>query len=152
MNNLRTIPEYDLSRSPATGASPGLLGRFGARTTDVPGRDRGRHHGRNSGLVLAALQPTIVAGPADRSAALDTAAGFAMVWWTSKPVAGFDIQQRCESGWSNWGANRENERPELPNDVRIRTAYGPFGASWQATSWTRLALRDRCDGSARTGR
>lgn len=84
--------------------------------------------------VPAAIQSTIFVGPADRSAALNTTTGYGMVWWTSKPAGGFDIQQRRESGWSNWGTNSENERPELPNDVRIRTSYGRFGADWQSVA------------------
>jgi hypothetical protein len=32
----------------------------------------------------------------------------------------------------NWGSNGENECPELPVGVEIKTAYGPFAGEWEA--------------------
>ena len=46
------------------------------------------------------------------------------------PSGAFQIVQRRQSGWVNWGSNGENECPELPVGVTIRTAYGPFAANW----------------------
>jgi hypothetical protein len=54
-----------------------------------------------------------------------------MVWWTSQPSGAFQIVQRRQSGWVNWGSNSENECPELPVGVIIRTAYGPFADRWE---------------------
>ena len=54
-----------------------------------------------------------------------------MVWWTSQPSGAFQIVQRRQSGWVNWGTNGENECPELPVGVEIKTAYGPFATSWE---------------------
>ncbi|MET7710301.1 hypothetical protein [Micromonospora sp. NPDC005413] len=68
--------------------------------------------------VPAAVQSTIFVGPADRSAALNTKTGYGMVWWTSKPSGGFGIQQRRESGWSNWGTNSEKEDRGPPSAGR----------------------------------
>ncbi len=116
--------------------------RFWKMTTDPLGVE-----------VPAALQSTVFVGPADRSAGYSTETGYGMVWWTSKPSGGFDIQQRRESGWCNWGTNTENERPELPNDVTIRTAYGRYGTEWQEVAdelATPLAVRSiDADGGSR---
>ena len=53
-----------------------------------------------------------------------------MVWWTSRPSGAFQIVQRRQSGWVNWGTNGENECPELPVGVEIETAYGPLARDW----------------------
>lgn len=81
--------------------------------------------------VPAAADATIFAGPADKTAEYSTESGYAMVWWTSEPSGAFQIVQRESSGWVNWGSNGENECPELPVGVDIKTAYGPFGANWE---------------------
>ncbi|MGX9347310.1 hypothetical protein [Microbacterium sp. KNMS] len=73
---------------------------------------------------------TIFAGPADKTAEFHSEHGRAMVWWTSAPSGAFQIVQRRPSGWVNWGTNGENECPELPVGVVIRTAYGPFADRW----------------------
>jgi hypothetical protein len=54
-----------------------------------------------------------------------------MVWWTSTPSGAFQIVQRPQSGWANWGTNSENECPELPVGAEVKTAYGLFADNWQ---------------------
>ncbi|MCU1605869.1 MAG: hypothetical protein JWP46_2334, partial [Modestobacter sp.] len=56
--------------------------------------------------------------------------GRAMVWWTSAPSGAFQIVQRPQSGWVNWGTNGENECPELPVGVVVKTAYGQLVDRW----------------------
>lgn len=73
---------------------------------------------------------TIFPGPASKTVEYDSASGRAMVWWTSQPSGAFQIVQRRQSGWVNWGSNGENECPELPVGVEIKTAYGPFAGRW----------------------
>ena len=74
---------------------------------------------------------TIFAGPADKTVEYHEASGRAMIWWTSKPSGAFQIVQRRQSGWVNWGSNGENECPELPVGVDIKTAYGTFANRWE---------------------
>lgn len=81
--------------------------------------------------VSSVSDATIFAGPADKSAEFSTETGYTMVWWTSQPSGAFQIVQRKPSGWVNWGTNGENECPELPVGVDIKTAYGPYGSDWQ---------------------
>lgn len=81
--------------------------------------------------VSAAPHETIFSGPADKTVEFHSESGRAMVWWTSQPSGAFQIVQRRQAGWVNWGTNGENECPELPVGVEIRTAYGPFAASWE---------------------
>lgn len=81
--------------------------------------------------VSAAPDATIFAGPADKTAEFHSRLGRAMVWWTSAPSGAFQIVQRRQSGWVNWGSNGENECPELPVGVEIKTAYGQFAGAWQ---------------------
>jgi hypothetical protein len=80
--------------------------------------------------VARAQDETIFAGPATKTAELNTQTGQSMVWWTSRASGAFQIVQRRQSGWVNWGTNGENECPELPVGVEIKTAYGPFGERW----------------------
>ena len=82
--------------------------------------------------VSAVPHETIFPGPAAKTVEYDSASGRAMIWWTSKPSGAFQIVQRRQSGWVNWGSNGENECPELPVGVDIKTAYGPFAANWAA--------------------
>ncbi len=84
--------------------------------------------------VSALEHETIFPGPADKTVEFDTASGRAMVWWTSQPSGAFQIVQRRQSGWVNWGSNGENECPELPVGVLIKTAYGHFADRWQAVA------------------
>ncbi len=81
--------------------------------------------------VSAVPHETIFPGPATKTVEYDDASGRAMVWWTSAASGAFQIVQRRQSGWVNWGSNGENECPELPVGVEIKTAYGPFKDSWQ---------------------
>jgi hypothetical protein len=74
---------------------------------------------------------TIFSGAASKTVEYDEASGRAMIWWTSKPSGAFQIVQRRESGWVNWGSNGENECPELPVGVDIKTAYGLFANNWR---------------------
>lgn len=84
--------------------------------------------------VSATPHETIFPGPASKTVEYHEASGRAMVWWTSKPSGAFQIVQRRQSGWVNWGSNGENECPELPVGVDIKTAYGPFAASWESVA------------------
>jgi hypothetical protein len=81
--------------------------------------------------VSAEPEQTIFPGAASKTVEFDAERGRAMVWWTSKPSGAFQIVQRPGSGWVNWGTNGENECPELPVGVEIKTAYGPFVDSWR---------------------
>ncbi|GAA1010066.1 hypothetical protein Aple_039650 [Acrocarpospora pleiomorpha] len=80
--------------------------------------------------VSAVPDETIFPGPASKTAEFHTGTGRAMVWWTSAPSGAFQIVQRRQSGWVNWGTNGENECPELPVGVEIKTAYGMFRDTW----------------------
>lgn len=80
--------------------------------------------------VSATPHETIFPGPASKTVEYHEASGRAMVWWTSRPSGAFQIVQRRQSGWVNWGTNGENECPELPVGVEIKTAYGPFARDW----------------------
>lgn len=81
--------------------------------------------------VSALPHETIFSGPSDKTVEFHSESGRAMVWWTSQPSGAFQIVQRRQSGWVNWGTNGENECPELPVGVEIKTAYGPFATSWE---------------------
>ncbi|WP_062016991.1 hypothetical protein [Aureimonas sp. AU4] len=81
--------------------------------------------------VSAVPHETIFPGPASKTVEFHAASGRAMVWWTSAPSGAFQIVQRRQSGWVNWGSNGENECPELPVGVDIKTAYGHFADLWQ---------------------
>ncbi|MBD8066671.1 hypothetical protein IC608_14450 [Devosia sp. PTR5] len=81
--------------------------------------------------VSAVPHETIFPGPADKTVEFHSESGRAMIWWTSKPSGAFQIVQRRQSGWVNWGSNGENECPELPVGVEIKTAYGPFAGEWK---------------------
>jgi hypothetical protein len=63
---------------------------------------------------------------ATKTAMLDPDTGYSVVWCTSQPVRRYQIVQREQSGWVNWGTNGENEFPELPSGSTIRMAYGQF--------------------------
>lgn len=82
--------------------------------------------------VSAVPHETIFPGPADKTVEFHSESGRAMIWWTSKPSGAFQIVQRRQSGWVNWGSNGENECPELPVGVEIKTAYGPFASEWES--------------------
>lgn len=84
--------------------------------------------------VSAVPDATIFTGAVQKSAEFHSENGRTMVWWTGKPSGGFQIVQRRESGWVNWGSNTENECPELPVGVPIKTAYGHFADSWHAVA------------------
>ncbi len=80
--------------------------------------------------VSAVPHETIFPGPASKTAEFHSERKRAMVWWTSAPSGAFQIVQRRQSGWVNWGTNSENECPELPVGVVVKTAYGSFGEYW----------------------
>ena len=63
---------------------------------------------------------------ADKTVESNPDTGYAMVWYTSEPVARYQIVQRPASGWVNWGTNGENEYPELPIGTTIYTGYDRF--------------------------
>jgi hypothetical protein len=80
--------------------------------------------------VSAVRDATIFSGPASKTVEYLSGSDRAMIWWTSVPSGAFQIVQRRESGWVNWGTNGENECPELPVGVEIKTAYGSFAHDW----------------------
>lgn len=84
--------------------------------------------------VSAVPHETIFPGPSSKTVEYHEASGRAMIWWTSEPSGAFQIVQRRQSGWVNWGSNGENECPELPVGVDIKTAYGPFATSWETVA------------------
>ena len=83
---------------------------------------------QSGGLIDVSAEPdeTIFPLDADKTVELNPKTGYAMVWYTSSPVARYQIVQRPASGWVNWGTNGENEYPELPIGSTIYTAYGRF--------------------------
>lgn len=97
---------------------------------DLP--DRFWHLAQEPVDVSAVPHETIFPGPADKTVEFHSESGRAMIWWTSKPAGAFQIVQRRQSGWVNWGSNGENECPELPVGVEIKTAYGPFADKWES--------------------
>ncbi|WP_314174698.1 hypothetical protein [Streptomyces winkii] len=84
--------------------------------------------------VSAVPDETIFAGASDKTVEYHPGRGQAMIWQTSRPSGAFQIVQRRQSGWVNWGTNGENECPELPVGARIKTAYGPFIDEWTAVA------------------
>lgn len=81
--------------------------------------------------VSAVPDETIFPGPANKTAEFHSSTGRAMIWWTGVPSGAFQIVQRLQSGWVNWGSNGENECPELPVGTPIKTAYGQFADHWE---------------------
>ncbi|WP_345044878.1 hypothetical protein [Georgenia daeguensis] len=81
--------------------------------------------------VSAASDETIFPGAASKTVEFHSRTGRAMVWWTGQPSGAFQIVQRRQSGWVNWGSNGENECPELPVGTPIKTAYGHFVPTWR---------------------
>lgn len=85
---------------------------------------------------------TVFAGPATKSAEINTQTGQAMVWQTEHASNAFQIVQRPQSGWQNWGTNAENECPSLPVGSLIHTAYGPYENNWREVADSLEALAD----------
>jgi hypothetical protein len=81
--------------------------------------------------VNSAPEQTIFPMSANKTAELNEDTGYAMVWYTSNVVSRYQIVQRNDSGWVNWGTNGENEHPELPTGSTIYTAYGQFD-NWES--------------------
>ncbi|MCX8723292.1 hypothetical protein [Lactobacillus sp. B4005] len=81
--------------------------------------------------VSSVSDQTIFAGPATKSAEINTKTGQAMIWQTDQAASAFQIVQRPQSGWQNWGTNAENECPSLPVGSLIHTAYGPYQDNWR---------------------
>lgn len=73
---------------------------------------------------------TIFPLAANKTAEINPETGYCMVWYTSNIVGRYQIVQRKDSGWVNWGTNGENEYPELPTGSTIYTAYDQFD-DWQ---------------------
>lgn len=84
--------------------------------------------------VSSVTDETIFTGAVQKSVEFHTIKDRAMIWWTGLPSGAFQIVQRKQSGWVNWGSNGENECPELPTGVPIKTAYGPFRENWQTVA------------------
>lgn len=81
--------------------------------------------------VTAQPEETAFVRLADKTAMINEETGYSVVWYTSRPVRRYQIVERAESGWHNWGTNGENEYPELPSGSTIRMAYGQFD-DWTA--------------------
>ena len=92
--------------------------------------------------VSAVKDQTVFAGPATKSAEINTQTGQAMVWQTEHASNAFQIVQRPQSGWQNWGTNAENECPSLPVGTLIHTAYGPYQNNWREVADSLEALAD----------
>lgn len=80
--------------------------------------------------VNNAPEQTIFPMSANKTAEINDDTGYSMVWYTSEIVARYQIVQRNDSGWANWGTNGENELPELPTGSTIYTSYGKFN-NWE---------------------
>lgn len=76
--------------------------------------------------VNAAPEQTIFPLSANKTAEINDHTGYKMVWYTTNVVSRYQIVQRNDSGWVNWGTNGENEHPELPIGSTIYSAYGKF--------------------------
>jgi hypothetical protein len=85
--------------------------------------------------VTAQPEETAFVRMADKTAMINKTTGYSVVWYTSRPVRRYQIVERAQSGWHNWGTNGENEYPELPSGSTIRMAYGRFD------EWTTEAAR-----------
>ncbi|RRJ65678.1 hypothetical protein EHV15_24205 [Paenibacillus oralis] len=104
----------------------------------IPESHKQVHQGERNEQVLyqktvdvnSAPEQTIFPLSANKTAELNDETGYAMVWYTSEVVSRYQIVQRSDSGWVNWGTNGENEHPELPTGSTIYTAYGKF-ADWE---------------------
>ena len=76
--------------------------------------------------VSAQPEETAFVRLADKTTMINERTGYSVVWYTSRPVRRYQIVERAQSGWHNWGTNGENEYPELPSGSTIRMAYGRF--------------------------
>ena len=85
--------------------------------------------------VNSAPEQTIFPMSANKTAELNEDTGYAMVWYTSNVVSRYQIVQRNDSGWVNWGTNGENEYPELLTGSTIYSAYGKFD-NWETQADT----------------
>ncbi|MDF7682488.1 hypothetical protein PT287_03000 [Lactobacillus sp. ESL0679] len=92
--------------------------------------------------VSQVTDQTVFAGPASKSAEINTETGQAMIWQTSAASNAFQIVQRPQSGWQNWGTNAENECPSLPVGSLIHTAYGPYQDNWREIADSLEALQE----------
>ena len=111
------------------------LGRVRARShrlADLP--DRPWRISEGAVDVQQVPHETIFPGACQKTVEYHSELGRAMVWWTSEPSGQFQIVQRRQSGWVNWGSNGENECPELPVGVDIKTAYGMFADCWESVA------------------
>lgn len=75
-------------------------------------------------------EQTIFAMNANKTAHINDTTGYKMVWHTNNVVSKYQIVQRDDSGWVNWGTNGENEYPELPTGSIITSGYGQF-ENWE---------------------
>lgn len=76
--------------------------------------------------VNAVPEQTVFVTNADKTAHINDNTGYKMVWYTNNVVSHYQIVQRNDSGWVNWGTNGENEYPELPIGSVITTGYDKF--------------------------
>lgn len=85
----------------------------------------------NDGINIDEIEEqTIFPIKANKTCEWNTKTGYSMVWYTSNVVDRYQIVQRSDSGWVNWGTNGENEYPELKNGSEIRCSYGKF-SNWE---------------------
>lgn len=80
--------------------------------------------------VNDAPEQTIFPMGANKTCEYSDETGYSMVWYTDTMINRYQIVQRKDSGWVNWGTNGENEYPELTTGTTIKTAYGKF-ENWE---------------------
>lgn len=81
---------------------------------------------KNGVDVNSVPEQTAFVTNADKTAHINDETNYKMVWYTNNVVSHYQIVQRNDSGWVNWGTNGENEYPELPIGSVITTGYDQF--------------------------
>lgn len=90
---------------------------------------------RKSVIVNDVPEQTIFPMSSKKTCEYSDNTGYSMIWYTDTVVNRYQIVQRKDSGWVNWGTNGENEYPELPVGTIIKTAYGKF-SNWEQVADT----------------
>lgn len=109
---------------------------------EAESNDRPWKYSKEAVDVSRVADQTIFAGPAKKSVEFNSKTHQAMIWQTDKASGAFQIVQRPNSGWQNWGTNGENECPALPTGTLIHTAYGPYEESWKNVADSLEAITD----------
>lgn len=109
---------------------------------EAESNDRPWKYSKDAVDVSRVADQTIFAGPAKKSVEFNSKTHQAMIWQTNKASGAFQIVQRPNSGWQNWGTNGENECPALPTGTLIHTVYGPYEKSWKNVADSLEAITD----------